>query len=155
MGGSCHGASDHGPLSWSANRAVLGPARNSPILGHDLRGSPHGGCLKPWSRPPQPPTFPTTAPPRPRGRRTGPERGGDRSGGPGEPGRAASGASLDEVGKLVPRGHPEAPSGSQEADAVVVPDVRAVFAQGIEHPDCVGLGHALRDLVSGQPLDGC
>jgi len=25
--------------------------------GHDLRGSPHGGCLKPWSRQPQPPSL--------------------------------------------------------------------------------------------------
>lgn len=54
MGGSCHGASDHGPVSsWRVGQSVDLPVK-ARRWGHDLRGSPHGGCLKSWSRPPQP-----------------------------------------------------------------------------------------------------
>lgn len=46
LGGSCHGASDRGPLSFRR----VGQSVDLPVKarrwGHDLRGSPHGGCLK-------------------------------------------------------------------------------------------------------------
>ncbi len=49
LGGSCHGASDHGPVSFRrVGQSVDLPAK-ARRWGHDLRGSPHGGCLK--SRP--------------------------------------------------------------------------------------------------------
>jgi hypothetical protein len=66
-----------------------------PDVGPDLRGSPHGGCLKPWSRPA--PATRATVPQQacslqPRGRRSrGPERGGDRSVGAGAGAGAARG----------------------------------------------------------------
>lgn len=54
LGWSCFGASDHGPVSSSR----VGQSVDLPVKarrwGHDLRGSPQSGCLKPWSRPPQP-----------------------------------------------------------------------------------------------------
>lgn len=36
-----------------------------PDRGHDLRGSPHGGCVKPRSRPPQPQWASSTVNPSP------------------------------------------------------------------------------------------
>ncbi len=54
LGGSCHGASDHGPLSFRR----VGQSVDLPVearrWGHDLRGSPHGGCLKSRSQPARP-----------------------------------------------------------------------------------------------------
>lgn len=58
LGWSCFGASDHGPLSFPR----VGQSVDLPVKarrwGHDRRGSPQSGCLKPWSRPPPPPTTP-------------------------------------------------------------------------------------------------
>jgi hypothetical protein len=55
LGWSCHGASDHGPVSFRR----VGQSVDLPVKarrwGHDLRGSPHGGCLKSRSRPAPPP----------------------------------------------------------------------------------------------------
>lgn len=54
MGWSYFGASDLGPVSFRR----VGQSVDLPVKarrwGQDLRGSPQSGCLKPWSRPPQP-----------------------------------------------------------------------------------------------------
>jgi hypothetical protein len=54
LGWSCFGVSDHGPVSFRrVGRSVDLPGK-ARRWGHDLRGSRQSGCLKPWSRPPQP-----------------------------------------------------------------------------------------------------
>lgn len=65
LGWSCFGASDHGPVSFRR----VGQSVDLPVKarrwGHDLRGSPQSGCLKPWSRPPQPQGVSPTSCPQP------------------------------------------------------------------------------------------
>lgn len=51
--GSSFGASDHGPVSFRrVGQSVELPGRARRC--HDFRDSPQSGCLKSWSRPPQP-----------------------------------------------------------------------------------------------------
>lgn len=56
-------------------------------------------------------------------------------------------AGLDEVGKILSRW--------DELLAVVASHMGAVAVQGVQEPDRVDLGHALADLVGGEPGDGC
>lgn len=54
LGWSCFGASDHGPVSFRCVGQSVDLPGKARRWGHDLRGSRQSGCLKPWSRPPQP-----------------------------------------------------------------------------------------------------
>jgi hypothetical protein len=108
LGRSCFGASDHGPVSFRrVGQSVDLPAK-ARRWGHDLRGSRQSGCLKPWSRPPQPRRTPSLASGvcmlcARRGRRPG--WSGAETGAQARPGggpRAVSGASrLEPVEKVV------------------------------------------------------
>lgn len=60
-------------------------------------------------------------------------------------GRVASGASLDEVGKVLSR--------RCQSLAVVASHVRACPVQGVQEPDRVDLGHGLRHLLGREPGD--
>jgi hypothetical protein len=93
LGGSCHGASDHGPVSFRrVGQSVDLPAK-ARRWGHDLRGSPHGGCLKPWSRPPPPQRVSPRFMPAARQRAAGRGQPGRRQ----EAGRAAEAARARAV----------------------------------------------------------
>jgi hypothetical protein len=111
LGWSCFGASDHGPVSFRrVGQAVDLPAK-ARRWGHDLRGSPQSGCLKPWSRPPRPGRVLTHAARptliRARVGAARAERAEGRSGARSGAGKRArrSGAQpgLDEVGKVLSR----------------------------------------------------
>lgn len=61
LGWSCFGASGHGPLSFRRVGQSVDLPGKARRWGHDLRGSRQSGCLKPWSRPPQPRRTPSLA----------------------------------------------------------------------------------------------
>lgn len=103
LGWSCFGASDLGPVSFRR----VGQSVDLPVKarrwGQDLRGSPQSGCLKSWSRPPQPQRVsPTSCPQLASAPPGAASRGGDRRQAAPQRRRApAPCAGLESVEKVV------------------------------------------------------
>jgi hypothetical protein len=139
LGWSCFGASDHGPVSFRR----VGQSVDLPVKarrwGHDLRGSPQSGCLKPWSRPPQPQRVsPTSGPQLASAPPGAASRGADRRRAAPQRRRApAPCAGLEPVEKVVTQSEARDVSGpgrcltlrSQLTVSLLQPDVEGVIAR--------------------------
>ena len=121
MGWRCFGASDHGPVSFRRVGQSVDLPDKARRWGHDLRGSPQSGCLKPWSRPPQrqrvsSPSCPQLASAPPGAASRGADR---RQAAPQRRRAPAPCAGLDEAGKFLP--HPDRNGYQERRDVAAQP----------------------------------